>query len=89
MTHDERKDRADQIIHQAMADLYALGNERTVGEAVHGLVMLWIDERVIRADDPRLVTVTNTLADLAGHMQAERQLRGLDPTVVDRPENVQ
>lgn len=78
-----RTERMAVIAREVMARLYSEGDERFVAECVHGIVMQWIDERVISEDDPRLDLLTNTLAHISAEMQAKRAARGLDPTVVD------
>ena len=77
--------RTSVLAREAMARLYAAGDEWFVGLAVHGIVMMWIDERVIDERDPRLEIITNAIATLASDMEARRAAQGLDPTVVDPP----
>lgn len=83
-TPQAREDRQVAIARRVMAELYAAGDEVFVGECIHSIVMMWIDERVF-ADDAEVDAVTSALASLAGRMRAAREQRGLDPTTVDRP----
>jgi len=82
-TRDEefRERRASALARRVMTELYGAGDEDLVNETVHAIVMLWLDERVMSADDADAATAV--LGELAGKMKAERQLRGLDPTIVD------
>jgi hypothetical protein len=81
----EERDEAvsTDLCRRAMATFYAAGDERFVADCVHGLVMMWLDERVFGEDDMHVDRVSDLLARLAGRMRAERERRGLDPTVVD------
>lgn len=60
-------------------------DEAFIGETIHGIVMVWIDERVIAEDDPDLAAVTYHLAQLAakqrfGLEQLEKGARPLSET---------
>jgi hypothetical protein len=71
------------LCRRAMATFYAAGNEQFVADCVHGLVMMWLDERVFDGGDADIARATQVLARLAGRMRRARERRGLDPTVVD------
>lgn len=86
MTSDDAETMAPAVVtscRQVMRMLYALHDEQGVAEALHGIVMLWLDERVFSATDPRLDVLTTTLAGMAAEQRAFRKAHGLDPRVVD------
>ncbi len=83
MTPEEhlRRNRVEAHARRVLTDLYARFDEDDVAAVVASVAALWLDERVMSDGDADRVTAL--LGDLAGKMKAERQRRGLDPTIVD------
>ena len=68
---------------EALAEFRKFSDWRDEAAAVVSLVGLWIDERVVDPNDPRVVQITNLISDLAGQMAADRELRRLNREQVD------
>lgn len=60
------------LCHHLLAEMVTAAksfDDDFVGEAVHALVMNWLDEEVIAEDDPDLIAATQALAGLASKMK--------------------